>query len=349
MKKLIFIFTFLAMLTFPPNAFADQMLDDELFYNVSIGDIDQTRLLLSKGADPNVSNKETGYSALMAACLFSDDTIVRLLLDAGADANQRTTKGESALYYAVEKNNYKLASLLLAHDAEAGIKTVDGVTPYKIARRNKNEPLMAILAKAENKIVFSNYPEIPYQTSLVILDEIKIIRARQEAESFPVTGNIKTLLFYSLSFNAVQNLIDENILKKTPYPNVTLTTPYSLLRYNYAVAERKNTLPSVDTINEIMENKGIVWLWVRANKFQPHIDKVMIKIDDKVYPALAREHYHPTRLLAAAGISSEDTWAFPIDLFSARNPLTEVVIYYPDGKSHIVKVKAEQFEKVPFK
>ena len=349
MKKFIFIFTLLVILALPHSASADQILDGELFYAVSVGDIDETRRLLSKGADPNVRNKESGYSALMASCLFSNDMIVRLLLNAGTDVNMRTIRGESALYYAVQKDNLPLVALLLSYNADAGIKTVDGTALYDIARRNRNEPLMAMLAKAQNKIVRSNYPPIPYQTSLVILDEVKIIRAREEAQLFPTNDRFNTLLFYQLSFNAIQNLIDESVLKKSPHPSVLMITPYSLLRYNYAVADRKNDLPAMDMIKTLTNHKDTVWLRVRGMKTQPHVDKVMLKIGDNLYPPLAREHHHPAKLLAAAGIDTLDTWAFPIELFSSRNLLTEIVVSYPDGSSHIVKLKAEQFEKVPLK
>lgn len=348
MKKILLVIFF--SLIFSQTVFADKILDDELFYAVSKGDIKQVHTLLLAQADPNISNKESGFTALMASCAFSDSTITELLLDAGANVNQRTTTGKSALYYAVQKNNIELASLLLDYGAEANIKTTDGKTPFMVARINKNRNMMSLLLAAENRTLLDEYEEIPQETSLVMLDQVKIQRAKEEAEAIKDTESAKKHLFYPLSPNFIQNiLIDEHILKRTATPSVALVTPYSMLRYSFTVADRNNEEIDDYILRQTLDKKDIAWLWVKPNKSQPYIDSVKIKIGKQIYPALSRSIYSPQKLFALAGVDYLEVWSFPIKLFNKNNDLTQIIISYPDGKKHILKIKAEQFDKIPLK
>ncbi|XP_014679107.1 PREDICTED: putative ankyrin repeat protein RF_0381 [Priapulus caudatus] len=74
-----------------------------LMMAVSRGDEAMVRMLLSHGADPNVTNSYGDTSLHHAAC-FGWLDIVRLLLEAGADPNVTTTKsGETPLMKVMRK------------------------------------------------------------------------------------------------------------------------------------------------------------------------------------------------------------------------------------------------------
>jgi ankyrin repeat protein len=61
------------------------------------GHIKIVELLLLRGADVNVRDKEQGTTALIAAAQQGHKEIVELLLKNGADINARETSGKTAL------------------------------------------------------------------------------------------------------------------------------------------------------------------------------------------------------------------------------------------------------------
>ena len=89
------------------------------------------RVLLENGADPNAA--DAGYTALHSAVLRGDQEMVKLLLAHGADVNPRLTKG----------TYLKRGSREFAFD-----KFLVGATPFALAARLGNVPLMKTLAAA---------------------------------------------------------------------------------------------------------------------------------------------------------------------------------------------------------
>ena len=61
-----------------------------------------------------------------------------MLLEHGADVNQQTEGGWTALLAAVQNRNYKLASFLLEHGADPKIQNKGGWSPLYIATDNRN-------------------------------------------------------------------------------------------------------------------------------------------------------------------------------------------------------------------
>ena len=68
-------------------------------------------LLLAGGADVNARD-DYGDTALMAAVNSGNPEIVKMLLDAHANVNAKSTV-KNALFFAVEKDNSKVAQQLL--------------------------------------------------------------------------------------------------------------------------------------------------------------------------------------------------------------------------------------------
>jgi hypothetical protein len=347
LKRIFFLFCVFLWLTKP--VFADEQLDGELLYAAGQGDTAKVEALLAQGADPNAHSGESGFSALMAACLFSDDTLARVLVKAGADVNRRTSQGKSALYYAAARNNTEMALMLLKNGAQPQIKTIDGNTPYKAARRHNNALLMAALGYAEKKSRLENYPPLVNQTSLALLTEKDEEEALGEALRLGPEDSAYRLLVYPLGFNYVQNLLNEIVLNKTAAPKTLLITPYSLLRYTFASAQRNDRPPDKDAIRQIRENKKIAWLWVEPGGRHPQIDRVTLKAGENEYQPLARALYTPAALISALGAAADNIWAFPAYIFSRKVEVLEIIIAYPDGKRDKVKFKAELYEKLLLK
>jgi hypothetical protein len=285
----------------------------------------------------------------MAACLFSDDTLARVLIEAGAYVNWRTAQGESALYYAVARNNTQMAMMLLENGAEAQIKTVGGDTPYGAARRHNNAYLMAALGEAEGQSRLENYPPVATQTSLAPLSEKDEEAALNEALLGDQADSGRRLLVYPLGFNYAQNLLNEVALNKTAAPKTLLVTPYSLLRYTFASAHRNGRAPDSGALRQIRAHRGIAWLWVEPGKRHPQIDRVTAKAGGAEFQPLARSLYTPAALVAALGAAPGNIWAFPAGIFSRQVDVLEIIVAYPDGKRDKIKLKSELYEKLPLR
>jgi ankyrin repeat protein len=59
---------------------------------------DLLRLMLERGADPNQKDK-MGNTALIAAAMACDGEVLQMLLDAGADPHAKNTSGLTALEF----------------------------------------------------------------------------------------------------------------------------------------------------------------------------------------------------------------------------------------------------------
>jgi uncharacterized protein len=79
-----------------------------------------------------------GLSALHLAAREGDIESARALLDAGADVNQTTEYGWTALLTAINNRNYALASMLMDRGADVNIANKGGWTPLYIATDNRN-------------------------------------------------------------------------------------------------------------------------------------------------------------------------------------------------------------------
>jgi hypothetical protein len=64
------------------------------------GDVEEVRKLLKRGADPNYKNKD-GITALLWAASACNHALVKLLLDEGANHDDRDKLGQTALMLAV--------------------------------------------------------------------------------------------------------------------------------------------------------------------------------------------------------------------------------------------------------
>ena len=85
------------------------------------------------GADRALVNKPRadGTTPLMVAALYSEPAVVRLLLDRGADPNLKNDAGATALMWALE--DLEKTRLLVDHGADVNALSGDGRTPLMIA------------------------------------------------------------------------------------------------------------------------------------------------------------------------------------------------------------------------
>ena len=140
----------------------------------------QTRQLLDAGTCAEFKDEE-GYSPLLRACLIDDarhrtrSSLIKLLIQYGADVNTVDPQGRHALAYACINEKESIVRLLLdasIHDIDLNKKDNDGDTPLIHAVRLGNINLVRILVRSMNKFqinmdVRNNADRTPYLESKV--------------------------------------------------------------------------------------------------------------------------------------------------------------------------------------
>ena len=112
------------------------------------GKVREVRKWIEKGE--NVSQyDEYGNTALHLAAEKGFRGVCKVLLDAGADVNQRNTSvGWSAVHYAAYEGHIDVLRMLLAHGAIPDIRDKSGDTPESYAAEWENSECVMILREA---------------------------------------------------------------------------------------------------------------------------------------------------------------------------------------------------------
>ena len=145
-----------------------------LLFAARVGDAESARLLLKAGADPNDSQPD-GVSALVLAAHSGNGNVGAVLLEHGADANAFGS-GYSALHAAVLRSDLTLVNALLARGANPNARmtkgtpmrrdttdwnlpaTLIGATPYLLAAKFLESDIMPVLVAggADPKLTMPN-------------------------------------------------------------------------------------------------------------------------------------------------------------------------------------------------
>ena len=122
-----------------------------LMYASDYGHIESVKLLLDRGADPNIQN-EFGYTALM----YMDKSqgvrmeIVELLLDKGSDPNIQNEFGYTALMYASTKGHTGIVKLLLDRGACPNVVSKEGKSALMWATDRGNTRIVKLIKEMTN-------------------------------------------------------------------------------------------------------------------------------------------------------------------------------------------------------
>jgi ankyrin repeat protein len=91
------------------------------------------RILLEHGADTN-QRRSDATPVIVVAARLGDHAAVDVLLQAGADVDACDAQGRTALMHAVERNEQRVISALLLADAAMDTVSADGMTALQLAR-----------------------------------------------------------------------------------------------------------------------------------------------------------------------------------------------------------------------
>ena len=108
-----------------------------LLFAARAGDLESAKLLISAGSDVN-DRQADGTSALILAAYSGQGRVAELLLDQGADANNADI-GYTALHAAVLRSDASLVKALLAHGANPNARMTKG-TPLRRDTTDYNLP-----------------------------------------------------------------------------------------------------------------------------------------------------------------------------------------------------------------
>ena len=136
-----------------------------LIWAVIKGNLKSAEFLLSEGANVNAT---TGYgrSALHFASVEETDDfdLAKLLVENGANLEEKTNDGYTPLICAVEKGNSKVVEFLLSKGANINATTEDGISALHIVSRDDDLDLIKFFitegAKLESKDIAGNTPLI---------------------------------------------------------------------------------------------------------------------------------------------------------------------------------------------
>ena len=100
------------------------------------GNMAVVEAFLARGADVNATTEQTQSTALMWAVEMPHPNIVRVLLDAGAEARTSTVKGFTPLMHAAGNGDIEMAKTLIAAGVDVNELSADGthVLPFAIVR-----------------------------------------------------------------------------------------------------------------------------------------------------------------------------------------------------------------------
>ncbi len=120
--------------------------DEPLLAAVLTEEVDEVKRLLATGADVNIVDKGIDSTALAQAVQLDNRELVKILLDAGADVNEKNRAGLTALMYVGDDTSVEAVGDLIAAGAKVDIKDDEGKNAlHHAASDASTEALQALI------------------------------------------------------------------------------------------------------------------------------------------------------------------------------------------------------------
>lgn len=103
-----------------------------LMHAARMGEVDVVTELLARGADPGMMNADSN-GALWFSCFANSEACAAALIKAGAPLDSQNVNGATALIYCASAGKTPLVRLLLDAGADAGLMTLDDFTALELA------------------------------------------------------------------------------------------------------------------------------------------------------------------------------------------------------------------------
>lgn len=131
-------------------AHALSRLDENLIYHTNFGEPAKIAELLRQGANPNAVSPED-WPAISLAAMRADDkgfTIVKMLVEAGADLNVRDANDETPLMNAISINNVDMVKYMIERGADFRATNKSGRSVLGFAQHYGNEKVAFLVGEA---------------------------------------------------------------------------------------------------------------------------------------------------------------------------------------------------------
>lgn len=122
--------------------------DEKSFHTaVAARDMMAITAFLDAGINPNAQNPTDGRTPLIAAAVHGDADVAKLLLQRGADVNLKDKQGDTALFRAIEMRNEEVALVILDQPKlDLNARGLNGVTALmSYAWRDDNDVVKKLL------------------------------------------------------------------------------------------------------------------------------------------------------------------------------------------------------------
>lgn len=119
--------------------FQDMYGDTPLINSVFFGNLENVQYLLENGANVQLKNYDGNNSILVWPILDKDDdeAILKLLLQYGANINEKDSANETPLHIAILFGRNKHVSMLVDNGVDVNVKGVNGMTPVAYVMESK--------------------------------------------------------------------------------------------------------------------------------------------------------------------------------------------------------------------
>jgi hypothetical protein len=159
-----------------------------LFGAAEEGDAAEVARLLASGASADERRASSGETPLMRAAARGHEDVVRVLLDAGADACARRTDGFTPLILAVFFGHEGIVRLLVERGANVSARSSLGTTAARWAEARGFASIVKVLREAEASVKHAPHKAIAIQAKAptkTASDEVEIFskgRERRDAD-----------------------------------------------------------------------------------------------------------------------------------------------------------------------
>jgi tetratricopeptide (TPR) repeat protein len=173
MKRILFLILCVSLM-FTGIAKAD--VSANLILAARDGNLVNVNAALTEGADINAKMPPIGRTALIWASEQGHVEVVKLLLQKGANVDEKNFTGGTALMAALEQGQIEIIKLLIGKGADVNIKDINGATPLRKAKEMGRSDIMELLENAGAKEDNSPYSE---GQSAVIEQYINLVQSNR--------------------------------------------------------------------------------------------------------------------------------------------------------------------------
>lgn len=118
-------------------------IESELITAIENKNFETTKKLINSGYD--INREVNGHTALTIAVNLHNNKIVKMLIDAGANVNTKSTDGLTILMFAIITKNNGATNILINAGIDINAQDIDGLTALMTAIKLKNNRVVSLL------------------------------------------------------------------------------------------------------------------------------------------------------------------------------------------------------------